>query len=186
MQSVTILKNNQEQGVEIPSYAYVSKVKISIQRIVNPLILGTTLSDINKTKVSDVLKFEPSGFVFRTSVTIFLVADRQATIGKRLAIFKLNESTQQWQEQMNSTTDLATGRVSVRTLSFSYWTVMEVPEKSVMIPAPLQKDTSGTTQVIIISVFSGLGGIILCFLGARQIHRIKYKPLIPSTQPDSH
>jgi len=161
---------------------HVSKVKISIQRIVDPLILGTALSDINKTKVSDVLKFEPSGSVFRASVTIFLVADRQATIGKRLAIFKLNESTQQWQEQMYSTTDLVTGRVSVRTLSFSYWTVMEVPEKSVIIPAPVQKKETGTTQVIIISVFSGLVGLVLCFFGARQIHRIKTKQLMPSTQ----
>jgi len=182
-QSVVILQNGQEQGVKIPSYAYVSKTKISVQRIADLSILGTSLSDINQTRVSDVLKFEPSGSVFRSSVIIFLVADRQATIGKRLAIFKLNELTQQWQEQLNSTTDIVTRKVSVNTLSFSYWTVMEVPEKNVTTPAspedglqkPDKKTSTDTPLVIIISVFSGLAGLIVCFLSARQIRRIRSK-----------
>jgi len=180
-QSVVILQNGQEQGVEIPSYAYVSKNKISVQRIANLSILGTSLSDINQTRVSDVLKFEPSGSVFRSSVIIFLVADRQATIDKRLAIFKLNERTQQWHEQLNSTTDLVTSKVSVHTLSFSYWTVMEVPEKNGITPASPEdglqkpgKKASTDTLVILISVFSGLAGLIVCFLSARQIRRMKH------------
>jgi len=187
VQSVVILQNGQEQGVEIPSYAYVSEIKVSVKRIADLSILGTSLSDINQTRVSDVLKFEPSGSVFRSSVIIFLVADRQAAIGKRLAIFKLNELTQQWQEQLNSTTDLVTRKVSVYTLSFSYWTVMEVPEENVVTPAspedgsqkPGKKSSPGTPQVIIISVFSGLAGLVLCFLSARQIRRIKSQQLPP-------
>jgi len=187
-QSVVILQNGQEQGVDIPPYAYVSKTKISVQRIADLSILGTSFSDINQTRVSDVLKFQPSGSVFRSSVKIFLVADRQATDGKRLAIFKLNERTQQWQEQLNSTTDLVTRQVSVNTLSFSYWTVMEVPEKNETTPAspedgllePGTKKSTSATLVIILSVFSGLVGLVVCGLGAREFHRIKSQQSTPS------
>jgi len=167
VQTVALIKNGQEQGVEIPPNAYVSNIKISIQRIADVSILSTSVGDINKTRVSDILKFEPSGSVFQSPVIIFLVADRQPSIGKRLAIFKLNDLTQQWQEQPNSTTDLVSKKVRVQTLSFSYWTVIEVPEKNVITPAPSDKKTStGTPKVIIVSMFSGLAGLIVFLLTA--------------------
>jgi len=162
VQTVALIKNGQEQGVEIPPNAYVSNIKISIQRIADVSILSTSVGDINKTRVSDVLKFEPSGSVFQSPVVIFLVADRLPSNGKRLAIFKLDDLTQKWQEQPNSTTDLATKKVRVQTLSFSYWTVMEVPKIDVIkATSPPEKESTGTPRVMAVSMFSGLAGLLV-------------------------
>ena len=56
-----------------------------------------------------------------------------------------------------------------------------VLEKNVTTPAPAEDELQkpDTTQVIIISVFSGLTGFILGILSARQLHRIKTKQLTP-------
>jgi len=64
---------------------------------------------------------------------------------------------------------------------------MEVPEENVITPASLEdgsqkpgkKSSPGTPQVIIISVFSGLAGLVVCFLSAQQIRRIKSQQLPP-------
>jgi hypothetical protein len=58
---------------------------------------------------------------------------------------------------------------------------MEVPEKNGITPASPEdglqkpgKKASTDTLVILISVFSGLAGLIVCFLSARQIRRMKH------------
>jgi len=72
-----------------------------------------------------------------------MVSDRLAQAGKRLALFKLNEMDQTWQEQPNSKTNDITGVVSVETMSFSYWTVLEVDQEQTTsvstTPPPLQR-----------------------------------------------
>jgi len=98
-QDVKLLKNGKEQGVHVPALAYILDSPISVQIVSNDAILDTTTNDVVKTKVSDILKLEPRWSVFQSPVVVSIVADSLAGVGRRLALFKLDENTQLWQEQ---------------------------------------------------------------------------------------
>jgi len=125
----------------------------------NDAILDTTTNDVQKTKVADILKFEPSGFVFESPVVVSIVADSLPGAGRRLALFRLDENTQQWQEQQNSITNSDTAVVSVETMSFSYWTVFDLENTHPntqphttplpLLPKPASRSTNDTVYILV-------------------------------------
>jgi hypothetical protein len=175
LQNVAITSNGIEQGVSIPAFSYMLLTKISVQKVLDTKVLETTTTDSSKVKVSDVLKFQPSGTVFRSPVTVFLAASRPVVDGKRFAVFKLDEATQTWWEQQNSVTDKTTGIVSVQTMSFSFWTVFEVPNRIETTPVAVEYTTGekkkiSKVQIAIISTVSAFfGSICYIFLLKRYV-----------------
>ena len=173
-QDVKLLRNGKVQGVHIPAMAYVLDSPISVQIVLNDAILDTATTDVDKTKVSDILKLEPSGSVFQSPVIVSIVADSLPGAGRRLALFKLDENTQQWHEQQNSITNTSTAVVSVETMSFSYWTVFEVdnmvpttqPHTTplVMLPKPASRSTDDTVYILIPAIigFALFSLIVVC------------------------
>jgi len=151
--------------------------KVSVQKILDPQILETATSDSTKVKVSDILKFQPSGTVFRSPVTVFLAATRPAKDGKRFAIFKLDEETKTWQEQQKSVTETTRRIVSIQTMSLSFWTVFEVAsnieQKLAVVDEEIEKKKKiSNLQIALISTLSACLGCICCvFLVIRYVTR---------------
>jgi len=177
LQIVSITSNGNDQGVVITAFAYMLPTRVSVQKILDPQILETAISDSTKVKVSDILKFQPSGTVFRSPVTIFLATTRPAKEGKRFAIFKLDEYTKTWREQQKSVTDTTRRIVSIQTMSFSFWTVFEVAsnteQKLAVVDEEIdEKKEFSNLQIALISTLSVYFGCTCCvFLLIRYVGR---------------
>ena len=173
-QNVKLLKNGKEQGVYMQALAYILDSPISVRIASNDAILDATTNEVVKTKVADILKLEPSGFVFQSPVVASIVADSLPGVGRRLALFKLDENTPQWQEQQNLITDSNTAVVSVETMSFSYWTVFEIENMHTttrphttplpVLPKPASRSTDDTVYILIPAIvgFALFSLIVVC------------------------
>jgi len=180
-QNVKLLKNRSEQGVYIPALAYFLNIPISVRIDTNKAILDTTTYDVHKTKVADILKLGPSGSVFESPVVVSIVADRLPGVGRRLALCKLDQDTQQWQEQPNSIMNSETAVVSVETMSFSYWTVFDLeythptlqPHTTplTMLPKPASRSTDDTVYILVPAIVGfGLFCLIVVCVCYPELH----------------
>jgi len=184
LQIVSITSNGNDQGVVIPAFAYMILTRVSVQKILDPQILQTAISDSTKVKVSDILKFQPSGTVFRSPVTIFLATTRPAKEGRRFAIFKLDEETKTWQEQQKSVIDTTRRIVSIQTLSFSFWTVFEVESNTEQILTVVDEEIEEKKKIsdLQIVLISTLSVYFSCICSVFVLVRYVFRRAMESTQ----
>jgi len=196
---ISILKNEQFQGVRMAEFAFMAPTLVSVQVVENvDTLLQTNTNKTRMQRTSDVLKFEPSGRIFETAATIFIVPDRRvASTGKRFGICKYNETLKEWQEQPNSYTNTTTGVVSVKTNSFSYWAVFEFTVLLDNTPTalPLLKKVNTATQAsnlplaIAMLVLALSGGVFLVYICLRVVANRLFEQRIVtglSLSPGSH
>lgn len=148
------------EGVFIPEGALASSTKIGVQVMsAVPRVPGHQGLTIR----SRALSFSPSGQTFQKEVTLAIRFNGAVPgAGRRLAIFKHNTQTLDWNEKTGSEL-LATDRVvRAKTRSFSTYAVFELdedPPPQPPPPPPASAPMMGPWQIVALSV-----AIIFCVL----------------------
>ena len=148
------------EGVFIPRGALASNTKIVVRVLSSvPRVPGHQ----GLTVRSKAISFSPSGQTFQKAVTlrIYVNGSLPAT-GRRLAIFKYNTQTLDWNEKLGSKM-LATERmVEAETMSFSTYAVFELDEEAPLAaPTPVRESNQamGPWQIVALVAI-----VIFCML----------------------
>jgi len=145
LKNVKIAGNGNDQGVVITTFVYLLSTKVSVQKILDLQILETGTTDSTKVKVSDILKFEPSGTVFKSPVTVFFTATRPVTDDKltnktETTLIPVNKKN----EKIEGNTIVQVPIISALSASFGGICCMFLLKQYVI--SPVMKTTQSTQQ----------------------------------------
>lgn len=164
------------QGVMIPSGSLSTAATISVE-----VKSWAPVAQNNMTLESDVLYFSPSDTTFMKPVTLVINFVGHASTGKRLAIHRFNHVTNGWDEKEGSVVSGAKSSVLVETSSFSFYAVLEVPERLADVETmPSEKLKMSHISVIVVASIISSFLLAMVYCRSKEANKDKQKTNKPT------